>query len=221
MLWPQLRAWLRLASEWNKDLLCELRLENVAEEIDMWELRLGKNPLQWLAMCHNDLQQGNIMERIRGPRMGSAGDLEHRGMSLIDFEYSGFNHIAFDIANHWSEWMAEYDSDQPHALNRHKFPSQNEQVQFIHWYLWGLKKVQAEEEQKCPVARDGAAGILASGDQSAAELLGEAQHQNLSRGRRDTWGGLRGAHGSKVFTELCDLADAFRDGMVVRDLRDR
>ena len=49
---------------------------------------------QWLALCHNDVQQGNIMERSEKPLVASSRCLGHRDMCLIDFEYSGFNPVA-------------------------------------------------------------------------------------------------------------------------------
>ena len=49
-----------------------------------------------LVLCHNDLQEGNILHHADG------------SISLIDFEYAGYNHCGFDVANHWREWCFEY-----------------------------------------------------------------------------------------------------------------
>jgi len=48
--------------------------------------------------CHNDLLCGNILVDAEG------------GSQLIDFEYSGYSHRAFDIANHFVEY-AGFDAD--------------------------------------------------------------------------------------------------------------
>ena len=46
-----------------------------------------------LAMCHNDLHQGNMLLVE-----------ENNKVEFIDFEYAGLNYVAYDIANHF--WYA-------------------------------------------------------------------------------------------------------------------
>lgn len=54
-----------------------------------------------VAFCHNDAHEGNIMyNRVDG------------SLSLIDFEYAGYNYTSYDIANHFCEWMFSYDIDE-------------------------------------------------------------------------------------------------------------
>mmetsp|Transcript_6399 Transcript_6399/g.27194 ORF Transcript_6399/g.27194 Transcript_6399/m.27194 type:complete len:258 (+) Transcript_6399:212-985(+) len=46
-----------------------------------------------IVFCHNDLQEGNIMVNER------RGDI-----TLIDFEYGGYNYAMFDVGNHFAEY---------------------------------------------------------------------------------------------------------------------
>ena len=51
---------------------------------------------------HNDVHEGNILYQ--------AGlKASQRKLTMIDFEYGGYNHRSFDIANHFCEWMYCYD----------------------------------------------------------------------------------------------------------------
>lgn len=40
-----------------------------------------------------------------------------------DYEYSSYNPIAFDIANHFCEMAADYHTETPHVLDYAKYPS--------------------------------------------------------------------------------------------------
>lgn len=48
-----------------------------------------------LTFCHNDMQENNIM-------------VTHNCMRLIDFEYSGYNYPAYDIASYFWEMTCDY-----------------------------------------------------------------------------------------------------------------
>lgn len=41
---------------------------------------------------------------------------------LQDYEYASYNHIAFDIANHFCEMTADYHTETPHVLDFSKYP---------------------------------------------------------------------------------------------------
>jgi hypothetical protein len=41
---------------------------------------------------------------------------------LQDYEYSSFNPVAYDIANHFCEMAADYHSEEPHLLDYTKYP---------------------------------------------------------------------------------------------------
>ena len=43
-------------------------------------------------------------------------------------QYAGPNPVAFDIANHWCEYGADYHTDLPHLLDYTRMPQQHQQV---------------------------------------------------------------------------------------------
>lgn len=113
-------------------------LENLDEEINSLEKKLSEG-YQEIGFCHNDLQYGNIMM-----------DEETRSLTIIvscgcklftsgfpcsiffvpvliflmmqDYEYASYNPIAYDLANHFCEMVADYHSDTPHVLDYSKYP---------------------------------------------------------------------------------------------------
>ena len=87
---------------------------------------------------HNDLQGGNILcrqlsqaEEENGSREADSPEFERR-LTVIDFEFCSYNFRAFDIANHWAEWMYDYGLDESpyYTIKRDKYPSKTEQVCF-------------------------------------------------------------------------------------------
>ena len=102
-----------------------------------------------LSFTHCDTQYGNLLN-------------VHGEIVVIDFEYSGPNPPAVDIANHFSEWMHDYHSSKPELLNPQKYPTEREIQLFLkgynfadintlkkdialsrplanlHWGLWGI-----------------------------------------------------------------------------------
>lgn len=77
-----------------------------------------------VVFTHNDTQYGNILR--------SNVDDE---ILIIDFEYSCYNYRGFDIANHFCEWMANYHSAEPHSIDIQKFPTEQQQREFVTAYL--------------------------------------------------------------------------------------
>ncbi|GJP77560.1 hypothetical protein CLOP_g7933 [Closterium sp. NIES-67] len=138
-LWSRLRRWLSLAQllhPWgvhgaNPRQLGE-KIQRLEEEAERrWGERGGegeggeeKGCGRWLGLCHMDVQHGNIL------RENDTGRIV-----LIDYEYSGYAHMAFDMANHFCEMAADYDSPQPHLLDYSRYPSEDEQRWFIDSYL--------------------------------------------------------------------------------------
>jgi thiamine kinase-like enzyme len=53
---------------------------------------LNKTPM---VLCHNDCHLGNILS-------SSKGDF------IIDFEFSQFNYMGYDLGNFLNEWATEY-----------------------------------------------------------------------------------------------------------------
>ena len=55
-------------------------------------------------------------------------------LTVIDFEFCSYNFRAFDIANHWAEWMYDYTLEESpyYTIKREKYPSKEQQV-VIHY----------------------------------------------------------------------------------------
>ncbi|KAI5968375.1 hypothetical protein CANMA_002366 [Candida margitis] len=105
--------------------------------------------------CHNDTQYGNLLlhqsfnpkEIVLDTPNGSSTNLpevaikstsnkKDSNLVVIDFEYSGPNFPAFDIVNHFSEWMSNYhDPERSYFINNEAFPTQVEQLNFIKAYI--------------------------------------------------------------------------------------
>jgi len=90
-----------------------------------------------LVFCHNDTQYGNML-RLEPPK-GSPllqPQHEHRQLVVIDFEYSGPNPRALDIANHFCEWMYDYTHPtMSHHIWLDRYPNEEEQRRFITSYV--------------------------------------------------------------------------------------
>ena len=54
---------------------------------------------------------------------------------VVDFEYASPNPAAFDIANHFHEWTANYHSSVPHLLDPSLYPSLEDRRNFYRAYL--------------------------------------------------------------------------------------
>ncbi|XP_036272387.1 choline kinase alpha isoform X3 [Pipistrellus kuhlii] len=84
-----------------------------------------------VVFCHNDCQEGNILLLEAGENS------EEQKLMLIDFEYSSYNYRGFDIANHFCEWMYDYNCEKYpfFRANLGKFPTRKQQLHFISSYL--------------------------------------------------------------------------------------
>jgi len=82
--------------------------------------------------AHNDTQYGNIL-RLTGPLRHDAP--EHHKIVVVDFEYASPNPVAFDIANHFHEWTADYRTSTPHLLDPTRYPTKEERDNFYRAYL--------------------------------------------------------------------------------------
>jgi len=81
--------------------------------------------------AHNDAQYGNLLKLTKLP----PGTAEHRQLIVVDFEYASPNPAAFDIANHFHEWTANYHGSVPHVLNPSLYPTHEERRNFYLAYL--------------------------------------------------------------------------------------
>ncbi|KAI9298580.1 kinase-like protein [Neoconidiobolus thromboides FSU 785] len=129
-IWKNIYKWLPIAEKDYQRL--QHLMDKECYQIDFEDVKSKLNQLQEiiktmnsnLMFCHNDAQYGNIL------RLKSNGELV-----VVDFEYAGYSYPAFDIANHFCEWMANYHSDRPHYLNENDYPNKSEQLNFLKAYL--------------------------------------------------------------------------------------
>lgn len=87
--------------------------------------------------CHNDLQYGNLL-RTKGE--------EHHCLAVIDFEYAGPNPRAYDIANHFNEWMANYHESPAHVMDPLSYPTYEEAQIFFEEYIYYGKVIARRED---------------------------------------------------------------------------
>ncbi|KAK9470320.1 kinase-like domain-containing protein [Dipodascopsis tothii] len=90
-----------------------------------------------LVFAHNDAQYGNLLRvyvPTGSPLLHPAN--EHRQLVVIDFEYANPNVRAYDIANHFCEWMSDYhDPERPQDIHRDRYPTAEEQGRFVDTYV--------------------------------------------------------------------------------------
>lgn len=152
--WKRVNNWLTTIQELDKKTLQYVTqfdsFELLEQVINKYKQHLNQNLTNSrLSFTHCDTQYGNLLN-------------VHNEIVVIDFEYSGPNPPAFDIANHFSEWMHDYHSSKPELLNPQKYPTQSQIEIFlkaynfadidslkkdivlsrpllnIHWGLWGI-----------------------------------------------------------------------------------
>jgi thiamine kinase-like enzyme len=75
---------------------------------------------------------------------GSPGD----GVRLIDFEYAGAGPAAFDVANHWCEWAADYHGAAPHALDPGRLPDGGQRRAFARAYVAEASRLAARAARR-------------------------------------------------------------------------
>ena len=151
----------------SEDARRELDLERFRDDWDTY--------MRWLSkvddvengsrrvFAHNDTQYGNLL-RLKKMEHGLE---EHCQVSqywnrvciemvifthpfqkiiVVDFEYAGPNPAAYDIANHFYEWTADYNSSTPHLLDFFKYPTVQERRNFYTAYL-GRNHINARGDQ--------------------------------------------------------------------------
>lgn len=133
-------SWLRLA----RDVLAlpsAPEALRIALDLNRFEVEWEKY-VQWLrekgktdgastrVFAHNDTQYGNLL-RLKDRKEGMP---EHHQIIVVDFEYASPNPAAFDIANHFHEWTANYHSDTPHILDPALWPTLEHRRNFYYSY---------------------------------------------------------------------------------------
>ena len=72
------------------------------------------------------------------PRSSSAewASAPMEAIRLIDYEYAGLNPVAYDIANHWCEYAADYGTASPEVLDYGKLPSPEQGVSPLCFHIF-------------------------------------------------------------------------------------
>ncbi|SCZ92447.1 BZ3500_MvSof-1268-A1-R1_Chr5-2g07865 [Microbotryum saponariae] len=124
--------------------LFEQQVKMYRRYVHQWEKREGKSKR---VFAHNDTQYGNLLlltptdeERQNGEDDVAAFDRSlaapHQKIIVVDFEYASANPRAFDIANHFIEWQADYHHpSMSHALSTNKYPNRAERQRFLRAYV--------------------------------------------------------------------------------------
>ncbi|XP_063934742.1 choline kinase alpha-like [Zophobas morio] len=105
------------------DLMKEIDFKQEVEFLVEKILSLAETPVKF---CHNDVNAGNVL------------CLEDGSLQLIDFEYSAYNHVGFEFANHFCERIFDYSGIQEYPFFRvmlENFPDLAEQRTFLEAYL--------------------------------------------------------------------------------------
>ncbi|KAI1797614.1 kinase-like protein [Ganoderma leucocontextum] len=133
---------------------------------------------------HNDTQYGNLL-RMRTLKQGLPS---HRQIIVVDFEYASPNPAAFDIANHFHEWTANYHGEVPHVLDPTRYPTADERRNFYRAYLTHTD-CHLDAPASAPVP---AAAPVLSEDALAAEMAKLEDHVRVwspaSHGMWAIWG---------------------------------
>lgn len=137
MLWMRLREWVKTAlALCPKNVAAEFQLDCMEEDINFLEKMLWRND-QKVGFCHNDLQYGNVMIND-----------EDQTLTLIDYDCSTYNPVAYDIANHFCEMAGDYHSDTPHILDFNKYPDFEKRHKFVKEYLKPSRKAGGMMSEK-------------------------------------------------------------------------
>ncbi|GBF99366.1 hypothetical protein Rsub_12170 [Raphidocelis subcapitata] len=103
---------------------------------------------------------------------------------LIDYEYAGTAPIAFDVANHWCEWAADYHSDTPSVLDFDRMPGPAARAAFVASYLRGLLQALGHEP---PPPGEGGWDSADAADDGDGAGCGEAAAGGGAEERRQPW----------------------------------
>lgn len=113
-----------------------LSVKTLIKHIDRYRQYLSQYEPD-IVFCHNDIQYGNLL-RVTGD--------EHKNLAVIDFEYAGPNPRAFDIANHFCEWMADYHTSPAYTLDPALYPTLQETNNFLSEYIRFGKLINRRED---------------------------------------------------------------------------
>jgi len=140
-LFQTMEKWQEAIAAVSLDDICDIRERNCAarmldinfvEEI-AWLKKWVAYVNSPIIFCHNDLQGGNILLRND---LGDSDDNMDAKLIVIDYEFCSYNYRAFDIANHFQEWMYDYtNKSYPYYyIAKDKFPSKETRLEFLKTY---------------------------------------------------------------------------------------
>ncbi|KAL0612023.1 Ethanolamine kinase 1, partial [Plecturocebus cupreus] len=107
----------------NKRFLSDIPSSQILQEEMTWMKEILSNLGSPVVLCHNDLLCKNIIYNEK------QGDVQ-----FIDYEYSGYNYLAYDIGNHFNEFAGVSDVD--YSL----YPDRELQSQWLRSYLEAYKE---------------------------------------------------------------------------------
>lgn len=163
MVWNNIDSWSRLVARFLQDSQVDEKLiflSDYKKFVDIIQLyrswlsdKYHGKINEHLSFCHNDTQYGNLLLSYPNslvtmdgqPAPSSSTKLssdeflkvnDDKKLVVIDFEYSGPNVDAYDIANHFCEWMADYHSpDKSYFLDPARYPDVEQQINFLTSYV--------------------------------------------------------------------------------------
>jgi len=142
VLWTRLQTWCdkgglamqhpQLANDAElKKLLREAKQVLAPLKLAVLDLLDSSPHASSIALCHNDLQHGNILVQD-----ADAKDKFVKSVRIIDYDYVAVNYAAFDLANYFCEWCFDYNgSTENWRMNQGLFPDTLEQHRILSVYL--------------------------------------------------------------------------------------
>ena len=136
VLWTRISQFISLVPEFDHiyvDGLLE-RKQDLVSELEFLKSLL-ENCCSPLVLCHNDLNLPNILYND-----------SDKTVHFIDVEYAGCNYAAFDIANHFVEFVEFHDVRNPKLDFVKYFPSKDFQMEWLCKYYAAMNQDKAVEE---------------------------------------------------------------------------
>jgi len=147
-----------LAQKWLDDLRPSMHRLNLPGKMNLdveWQKLkaiMDATP-SVVVLCHNDLQEGNILLVQRNADKRSSSGLcesNEDEIRLIDFEYAAYNHRGFDISQHFNEYCYDYDvAEFPHfTKNQDAYPDREQQMSYFRAYLKTIRRTKAKNRRR-------------------------------------------------------------------------
>jgi thiamine kinase-like enzyme len=138
-IWSRLQHWFRLVINLNdRQLIASLNVDRVEHHIESFKRSHEGLEEEYFGFCHNDLQCGNILLMDNDDNDSDGMGKKGVSVKLIDYEYSAVGDVAFDIANHFCEWAADYHATADPSgfiLDWNQMPTETERYHFCRAYI--------------------------------------------------------------------------------------